>query len=138
MKRDFGARGDGKVDDTAAIQEAIDAVRKHGNRAIAYLPSGDYVVSKTIEVAGQDYYLGGSGIRSRLLWRGPDGDVLVHVHDPKSVTMENLSAGDAGTQKNAIDILQTGSGRASRMHYERSLGVRHVRQAGDYERAAMP
>ncbi len=119
VKRDFGARGDGKADDTAAIQEAIDAVRKHGNRAIAYLPSGDYVVSKTIEVAGQDYYLGGSGIRSRLLWRGPDGDVLVHVHDPKSVTMENLSAGDAGTQKNAIDILQTGSGRASRMHYER-------------------
>ncbi len=32
------------------------------------------------------------------------------VQDPKEVTIENLDIGNAGTQKNEIDILQTGSG----------------------------
>jgi hypothetical protein len=86
---------------------------------MAYLPSGDYRVMKTIEVTGQNFYVGGSGTRSRLLWHGPDGGVLVRVQDPKEVTIENLDIGNAGTQKNEIDILQTGSGASTRMRYER-------------------
>jgi len=41
----YGAVGDGIVDDTAAIQQAID---KTGG--FAYLPTGTYVVSSTIFV----------------------------------------------------------------------------------------
>jgi sialidase-1 len=118
-RRDFGTKGDGKTDDTTAIQATIDAARKHGRAAMAYLPSGDYRVSKTIEVTGQDFYVGGSGIHSRLLWHGPDGGVLMRVHDPNQVTIENLDVGNGGTQKNEIDILQTGSGIPAHMHYER-------------------
>lgn len=40
-KRDFGAKADGKTDDTAAIQATIDAANKAGKGAMAYLPSGD-------------------------------------------------------------------------------------------------
>jgi len=118
-KRDFGAKADDQTDDTAAIQAAIDAARKHGRQALAYLPSGDYAVTKTLKVIGRDYCFGGSGTHSRLLWRGPDGGVLLRVHDPEDVTMENLDVGNAGSQKNAIDILQTGSGAPAGMHYER-------------------
>ncbi len=45
--RDFGAKGDGKADDTAAIQTALSkALDSH---AIVYLPDGVYVVSDTLK-----------------------------------------------------------------------------------------
>ncbi|MGO9204273.1 MAG: glycosyl hydrolase family 28-related protein [Limisphaerales bacterium] len=118
-KRDFGAKGDGKADDTSAIQSAIDAAREHGDGAMAYLPSGDYAIGKTLEVTGRDYCFGGSGTHSRLLWRGAEGGVLVRVHDPQHLALENLDIGSAGDQRNAADILQAGSGLPGSVRYER-------------------
>ncbi len=112
-RRDFAAKGDGKADNTAAVQAAIDAARQHGQHAIAYLPSGDYVISRTLRLTGKDYRFGGSGTHTRLIWKGADDGVLVHVDDPQNVTVENLDVGSAGNQKNGTDILQTGSGSAA-------------------------
>jgi len=47
--KDFGARGDGVTDDTAAIQAAIDSVYL-SNGGIVKFPTGRYIVSATIEV----------------------------------------------------------------------------------------
>jgi Pectate lyase superfamily protein len=44
--KDFGAKGDGRTDDTAAIQALLNA-HPNGQRII-YLPNGTYLVSKTI------------------------------------------------------------------------------------------
>ncbi len=47
VKASYGAKGDGRTDDTAAIQKALD---EHPNQgAIIYLPSGVYVVSDTLK-----------------------------------------------------------------------------------------
>ena len=59
-RRDFGAAGDGKADDTAAVQKTIDAARAHGKGALAYLPKGVCAVSATLEMTGSEYALGGS------------------------------------------------------------------------------
>src|SRR5512142_905589 len=48
---DFGAKGDGVADDTAAIQKALDAVA--GTRGVVHLPAGSYRLSGTLHV--QDY-----------------------------------------------------------------------------------
>ncbi|ASL28876.1 glycosyl hydrolase family 28-related protein [Azotobacter chroococcum] len=42
--KDFGAKGDGRTDDTDAIQTAIDAAYKAGGGTV-YLPAGEYRVS---------------------------------------------------------------------------------------------
>jgi Ca2+-binding RTX toxin-like protein len=42
--KDFGAKGDGRTDDTDAIQAAIDAAYKAGGGSV-YLPAGEYRVS---------------------------------------------------------------------------------------------
>ncbi len=44
--RNFGAAGDGRHDDTDAIQLAIDFARD--NMLVCYFPSGDYLVSRTL------------------------------------------------------------------------------------------
>lgn len=114
-KRDFGAMGDGKNDDTRAIQDAIDAARSHGRGAIAYLPSGSYVVRDTLRLYGSDYYFGGAGMLSTLLeWRGKEGGVTVAVEDPDQIAIEHLDL----QKKSGIDILQTGTGRASFVTYD--------------------
>ena len=39
--RDFGAKGDGKTDDTAAFQKALDAAGQAGG-GVVYAPRGNY------------------------------------------------------------------------------------------------
>jgi hypothetical protein len=41
-------KGDGKADDTDAIQHAIDAAAEHGNGGVVFLPSGRYRISHTL------------------------------------------------------------------------------------------
>ncbi|MHC4505686.1 MAG: glycosyl hydrolase family 28-related protein, partial [Planctomycetota bacterium] len=119
-KRAFGARGDGRTDDAAAIQRAIDAARAHGRGAIAYLPTGSYAVGKTLHITGRDYFIGGTGFQTRLIWKGAAGGTMVEIRDPLNVSLENIAVGnhDSGAMSNAVDILQTGSGRTTRMTYD--------------------
>ena len=119
-RRDFGAKGDAKADDTAAVQRTIDAARAHGKGAIAYLPTGIYLVSDTLRITGADYSVGGSGFRTCLRWKGPAGGTMVAVHDPQRITLEHMGIGnhDSGVMDNGIDVLQTGSGKPSSLAYD--------------------
>ncbi|MDW8104183.1 MAG: glycosyl hydrolase family 28-related protein, partial [Armatimonadota bacterium] len=47
--RDFGAKGDGKIDDTTAFQKAIDAAHEMGGNLV-FVPRGDYLIAGTLEV----------------------------------------------------------------------------------------
>ena len=51
VKTDFGARGDGKTDDTAALQKALDAINPTaGNPKVLYFPAGVYRIAKTLNI----------------------------------------------------------------------------------------
>ncbi len=53
LRRDFGAVGDGKTDDTAALQAAFDASsnrRGKDGTKVLFIPNGTYLVSKTLVV----------------------------------------------------------------------------------------
>jgi len=47
--RDFGAKGDGKSDDTAALQAALDAAAQGGG-GLVFVPTGDYLVKGSLSV----------------------------------------------------------------------------------------
>ncbi|HOS95014.1 MAG TPA: glycosyl hydrolase family 28-related protein, partial [Armatimonadota bacterium] len=118
---DFGAKGDGQTDCTEAIQQTIDAARTAGNGAVAYLPTGSYVVLKTLKVTGGDYTLSGSGFGCKLLWRGEPGQSIVEVSDAEGVTLASMAIGhhDAGPMDHGADVLVTApSGRPCRVVFD--------------------
>lgn len=121
VKRDFGAKGDGTVDDTAALQKAIDAARAHGKGALAYLPQGQYAVSATLRLTGADYTVAGSGFGTAIIWKGPAGGTTLEVTAPERLTLENISIGrhDYAQGKNEADIVQSGADKPSSMRYDR-------------------
>ena len=123
VKVGFGAKGDGKTDDTAAIQAAIAAASANGNNAIAYLPTGNYIITEPLKISGKDYFVGGSGCRSALIWKGKAGGTMIEVESPWNVTLESFSAGshDSGQMNNSIDILQRGNGTRTRIVYDRVI-----------------
>ena len=47
--RDFGALGDGKTDDTAAFQKALDAAKQAGG-GVVYAPRGNYFFAGHLSV----------------------------------------------------------------------------------------
>lgn len=117
----FGAKGDGKTDDYAAIQAAIDAARKTGKGAIAYFPHGDYKVGKSLLVTGSNYTVGGcvpggSYVGSRVQWGGEAGGVTLKVVDPKNITIEQLAVYDG--KNGSFDIQQTGTKSNSSITYD--------------------
>ncbi|MFO1498844.1 MAG: glycosyl hydrolase family 28-related protein [Verrucomicrobiota bacterium] len=119
-RRDFGAAGDGVADDTRAIQRSIEAAAGAAGNAIAYLPSGRYVIRETLRLTGKEFTVGGSGWCTQLIWKGTEGGVMVEVRDADRVVLENLMVGahDAGPMNNGIDIHQLGSGGASHVTYD--------------------
>jgi hypothetical protein len=48
--KDFGAVGDGKADDTAAIQAALDKAAETQRGGVAVLPAGEYRVTDTLKI----------------------------------------------------------------------------------------
>ena len=57
LKLDFHAVGDGKADDTGALQKAIDSI----DSGVLYIPEGSYVISKRIDISKGNFVIRGAG-----------------------------------------------------------------------------
>ncbi|PSC77016.1 band 7 isoform A [Micractinium conductrix] len=70
--KEFGARGDGKGEDSGAIQKAIDAAAAEAERTktgvAVYLPAGTYQLQKRITISSSRVVLRGSGRESCKLY----------------------------------------------------------------------
>jgi hypothetical protein len=124
-KRDFGAKGDGRSDDTDAVQRTIDATRQHGVGAIAYLPRGKYLLTKTIDISGGNYHVGGAGCylgNTAIMWGGSETGPVFLVANPQNVTLENLGFWINHQPATLVAIRQeSNTPEPSRMHYEQLI-----------------
>ncbi|MGA2139755.1 MAG: glycosyl hydrolase family 28-related protein [Verrucomicrobiia bacterium] len=84
VKRDFGAVGDGKTDDTAALQKTLDALRPPNRKFhVVYLPAGDYRITRTLHLTRERQdesqnimILGEDPATTVIRWDGPAGGVM--------------------------------------------------------------
>ena len=82
---DFGAVGDGVEDDTAAIQQALDAAvafrgaARTGRGGVAYVPTGHYLVTRPL-VCKSDVTLRGEGMRVSQIRGDFEGPVVTTEH----------------------------------------------------------
>jgi hypothetical protein len=64
LRRDFGAKGDGVADDTAAVQAALDSAVVHSN-AVVFVSPGTYRLTRTCTLRTDS-----AGIQPRLILAG--------------------------------------------------------------------
>jgi hypothetical protein len=104
VKRDYGARGDGKADDTAAIQKALDDLRAHKKFCVLYFPAGTYRVTATVKTTRKAHtdcqcaVVGEDPDTTVLRWDGPKGGT-VFQYDAWYAKMSRLTLDGAGKAK---------------------------------------
>jgi hypothetical protein len=82
VRRDFGAVGDGKTDDTRALQRALDEIREHKRASVLYLPAGTYRITQTLATARKSHQdnmvtaVGEDPAGVVLRWDGPKGGTM--------------------------------------------------------------
>lgn len=64
LKRDFGARGDGRTDDSGALLRAIRSIKG----GVLYIPKGIYVIPRRIDIGRGNLVLRGAGPRETILY----------------------------------------------------------------------
>lgn len=111
---DFGAVGDGKTDDTFAIQSAVNAAVAAGGGAV-YVPAGTYLVSASIEMFSYTSLYGdGMGVTTLKVRNEVGVDIigLIRTHlDRSDVALTNVRISDLsldGNRDNQSSGLQFG------------------------------
>jgi hypothetical protein len=109
---DFGAKGDGRADDTAALQKALDWTFGAGG-ALLVIPPGTYRVTRTLRIAFTPGTSGNLGRQSGIIGHGArinseiaDGDVLAVLCDAtvRFVLIDGLDILGAGRERHGIHI----------------------------------
>jgi Pectate lyase superfamily protein len=83
LKRDYGAKGDGVSDDTAAIQNALNNLSNAATKSpVLYMPAGTYLVTQTLTVQSAQSIgiIGQDPSTTTLKWGGSAGGTLLHIN----------------------------------------------------------
>lgn len=83
LKRDYGAVGNGKVDDSTALQRALDELTKHKEACVLYIPEGTYRLAATVQTKRKEHtdcqgvaVIGEGPSSTTLSWDGPAGGTM--------------------------------------------------------------
>lgn len=109
VKTEFGAVGDGKADDTAAIQNALESIRsKDSPKKVLYFPAGTYRITATVKLMRISHHeplgmsiTGEDPEKTIIEWDGPAGGSMI-LYDAWYASISRLTLDGAGKAKTAI------------------------------------
>lgn len=118
----YGAKGDGKKDDTEAIQAAVNAVGAKGGGTV-YFPKGVYRVSDSIVVRHDEVMLEGEGWESEIrIVKHPKRVIVIEGSSRNAVRNLKISLGVTGVSRDDEDEGVYVTSRASHFRIEGILG----------------
>ncbi|GIQ62158.1 hypothetical protein PACILC2_07260 [Paenibacillus cisolokensis] len=100
---DYGAKGDGVKDDTAAIQKAID-IAKNSAAGTIYFPPGDYVINSTILVQDVPNLAIMSFNNARILTYTVDLDFMFSFKNCPGLEINNIQFDSNNTGKSQLKL----------------------------------
>ncbi len=84
VKTFYGAVGDGKTDDTAAIQKGLDELRFHKEFCVLYFPAGTYRITQPLKTVRESHtesmgisLIGEHPLNTAILWDGQKGAEMI-------------------------------------------------------------
>ena len=110
VKTEYGAVGDGKADDTAAIQKALEDVRRIASpKKVLYFPAGVYRITDTLKLDRLSHneplgmsITGEDPEKTILRWDGPAGQSMF-LYNAWYASMSRMTFDGAGKAKTAIE-----------------------------------
>jgi len=110
VKTEYGAIGDGKADDTAAIQKALIELRgKDSPKRVLYFPAGTYRITATLKLDRISHHeplgmsiAGEDPEKTVIRWDGPAGENMLR-YNAWYASLSRLTFDGAGKAKTAIE-----------------------------------
>jgi hypothetical protein len=111
VKTRFKAAGDGKKDDTRALQQALDSLSRTlkvtyntnspGRYVVVYLPAGTYKISRTLRLEGKIgvSFIGEDPLKTIIKWEGGDDDTMFLSNRSAYLKISRITW-DANNKKN--------------------------------------
>ncbi|MCY3020206.1 MAG: glycosyl hydrolase family 28-related protein [Planctomycetota bacterium] len=99
LKTDFHAAGDGKADDTKALQAAFDELATARQvHKVLFLPEGTYRITATLEMTDtrEFYVVGEHPDKVIIKWDGPKGGAMFHSNAMRDCRWERMTWDGAG------------------------------------------
>jgi len=134
VKTGFGAVGDGKADDTGALQKALDTLgaAEPGHAAVLFLPVGTYRLTRGLALTAHldCSVIGEDPAHTTITWDGGDAGVMLKCNGEGRIRLNRLTWNGAHKRITAVsyacDSRTGGLENADEIFRDLSCGIRGI------------
>lgn len=112
LKTRYGAAGDGKSDDTQALQSALNDLGKTNKSSVLYLPAGTYKITEQLDLSKirNVAIVGESPDLVSLRWAGAPGGTMLRFQNTAYTRVQRVTFDGGNTAGNGLWIRWDGKG----------------------------
>ncbi len=105
LRRDYRAAGDGRTDDTAALQKALDELGTPGRARVLFVPTGTYRITRGLTMTSHMdvSVFGENPATTTIRWDGPAGGEMLDCNGVRYSRFGRLTWDGVGRAKTAVN-----------------------------------